>query len=31
MTAGSIELSHGSDAHKARFLDPVNAGEVMSV
>lgn len=27
MAAGSIELSQGLGAHKARFLDPVNAGD----
>ncbi|MCL6557749.1 MAG: hypothetical protein K6U74_02905 [Firmicutes bacterium] len=31
MTAGSIELSHGSGAHKARFLDPVNAGDELAL
>jgi len=31
MAAGSIELSHGSGAHKARFLDPVNAGDELAL
>lgn len=31
MAAGSIELSHGSGAHKARLLDPVNAGDELAL
>ena len=31
MTAGNIELSHGLGAHKARFLDPVNAGDELAL
>lgn len=31
MAAGSIEISHGSGAHKARFLDPVNAGDEIAI
>jgi hypothetical protein len=31
MAAGSIELSQGMGAHKARFLDPVNAGDEIAI
>jgi hypothetical protein len=31
MAAGSIEISHGPGAHKARFLDPVNAGDELAL
>ncbi len=30
MAAGSIELSQGMGAHRARFLDPANAGDELS-
>jgi len=31
MAAGSLELSQGMGAHKARFLDPVNAGDELAL
>lgn len=31
MAAGSIEISHGPGAHKARFLDPANAGDELTL
>ena len=31
MAAGGIELSQGLGAHKARFLDPVNAGDELAL
>ena len=31
MAAGSIEMSQGMGAHKVRFLDPVNAGDELTL
>jgi hypothetical protein len=31
MAAGSIEISQGMGAHKVRFLDPVNAGDELTL
>ena len=31
MAAGSIEMSQGMGAHKVKFLDPVNAGDELTL